>query len=243
MKRRIEPEWLDELPVEDPRAARSRRDLRRVNWWMGHPGMIARVLRGAFPHEAPARLIDLGAGDGDLCARVARRLSPAWRDVTAVLVDRQRAVGGEVTRQLMGCGWKVEVVAADAYEWLLRTDRLDRAVFVTNLFLHHFTGEQLAGLFDTIAARGALLVACEPRRGVLPLAFAGLLGLIGCNAVTRHDAVASVWAGFAGRELSALWPARGWQLSEGRTGWFSHLFVARRERHRSPRSLEKGGLS
>jgi hypothetical protein len=55
--------------------------------------------------------------------------------------------------------------------------------------------------------------------------------LIGCNAVTRHDAAASVRAGFAGRELSALWPARpGWRLREGRAGLFSHLFVARMER-------------
>jgi hypothetical protein len=49
--------------------------------------------------------------------------------------------------------------------------------------------------------------------------------------VTRHDAVLSVRAGFAGRELSALWPsADGWKLEERRAGLFSHLFVA----HRAP---------
>lgn len=229
MKRRLEPEWLDDLSADDPRATRSRRDLRRVNWWMGHPRTMARALRGACPREAPARVVDLGAGDGDFCARVAERLAPGWRNVTAVLVDRQSTVDGEVPQRLAACGWQVEVVVADAFQWLQQADRHDRAVFVANLFLHHFGSEQLAGLFEAVAARGALLVACEPRRGLWPLVSAGLLGLIGCNAVTRHDAAASVRAGFAGRELSALWPAPGWQLHEGRAGLFSHLFVARKE--------------
>jgi hypothetical protein len=56
-----------------------------------------------------------------------------------------------------------------------------------------------------------------------------LLWAIGCNAVTRHDATVSVRAGFSGNELSALWPAdSGWQLTERRAGFFSHVFVARR---------------
>ena len=37
-------------------------------------------------------------------------------------------------------------------------------------------------------------------------------------------------AGFAGRELSALWPDEaGWQLDERPAAPFSHLFVARRD--------------
>jgi hypothetical protein len=47
--------------------------------------------------------------------------------------------------------------------------------------------------------------------------------------VTRHDAVASVHAGFAGRELSRLWPGEGWRLWEGLTLPFTHVFSARRD--------------
>ena len=66
-------------------------------------------------------------------------------------------------------------------------------------------------------------------RGCLPLAGSHMLGLIGCNDVTRHDAVLSVRAGFTGRELSALWPKDdGWMLEERRAGLFSHLFTAYR---------------
>ena len=37
----LEPEWLDALPHEDPRARRSRRDLVRVNALMGNDRIVA----------------------------------------------------------------------------------------------------------------------------------------------------------------------------------------------------------
>jgi hypothetical protein len=55
------------------------------------------------------------------------------------------------------------------------------------------------------------------------------LPLIGCNAVTRHDAAASIRAGFAGGELSALWPgAETWRIDERKCGFSSHCFMASR---------------
>ena len=103
-------------------------------------------------------------------------------------------------------------------------------VMLANLFLHHFKDEPLRALLQLAADRTALFLACEPRRSPLALAASCMLGCIGCNAVTRCDAVASVHAGFEGAELSALWPTQnGWRLSERNAGMFSHCFVARRE--------------
>src|SRR5688572_32059447 len=66
--RSLEPEWLDHLPPDDPRAVRSRADLRRVNAVMGNARIIARHLGQA------SRVADLGGGDGSLMRAVARRL-------------------------------------------------------------------------------------------------------------------------------------------------------------------------
>ena len=69
----------------------------------------------------------------------------------------------------------------------------------------------------------------EPRRAAWPLFCCRWLWVIGCNAVTRHDARVSVRAGFSGRELSVLWPDKtNWQLDERHASLFSHLFVARK---------------
>ena len=52
------------------------------------------------------------------------------------------------------------------------------------------------------ARRADALVACEPRRSRFALAASHLIVFLGANAVTRHDGVLSVRAGFAGNELA-----------------------------------------
>ena len=206
--RLVEPEWLDHLPPEDPRAARSRRDLVRINALMGNARIVAGELAKAGPLHSIA---EIGAGDGAFMRAVLKRLGPGSRQV--LLVDRQPLAP--------------EVIAADVFEWLEGCAPVD--AIVANLFLHHFEGEPLARMLKLIARRTRLFVACEPRRATVALAGAHLLGLAGCNDVSRHDSVVSVRAGFAGRELSALWPHDpAWQCEEGGRGLFSHAFVARR---------------
>jgi hypothetical protein len=99
---------------------------------------------------------------------------------------------------------------------------------VANLFLHHFDDAELQRMLGLVAMRTRAFIACEPRRSPTALTGARLLGLVGCNDVTRHDSVVSVRAGFAGTELTALWPkVDGWRLEERARGVFSHGFVAR----------------
>jgi hypothetical protein len=154
-----------------------------------------------------------------------------WRRI--VLVDRQRVRQAAAAEEFKPIGCEVEIVAADVFEWLAGRNLADGVVMIANLFLHHFSSEQLQLLFRLAAAGCDLFAACEPRRSALPLLASRLLGLIGGNDVTRHDAVASVRAGFAGRELTALWPAdSAWELREEAAGLFSHCFVATRRAQR-----------
>ncbi len=114
------------------------------------------------------------------------------------------------------------------FDWLERPGpRVD--VVMANLFLHHFEDKPLAHMLSLIAERTGVFVACETRRSTATMVGARMLGAIGCNDVTRHDAAASIRAGFRDGELSALWPAGPWSLGERARGLFaSHLFVARR---------------
>ncbi len=228
MERRIEPEWLDQLPASDAGAIGARRDLRRVNALMGNVAILARVLRSAVP-ETPRRIADLGAGDGSVALALARRLAPVWHDVRLTLVDRAAAgISAATIRAIQDFGWSVETLAADVFDWCRTTEPCD--IVTANLFLHHFRGDDLRRLFAELAPRIGILAACEPHRDPVALAGSRMLIFIGCNKITRHDAPASVWAGFAGREMSALWPdTAGWALTERRAGWASHLFVARRD--------------
>jgi hypothetical protein len=123
----------------------------------------------------------------------------------------------------------VRSIESDIFHWL-KNSTVKPDVVLANLVLHHFTNAQLTGLFSEMAEKANAIIAVEPRRSRWPLFCTRLLGLIGCNAITRHDAPVSVRAGFIDRELSALWPHNNeWELTERRVGLFSHLFVAQRK--------------
>jgi len=258
MKRVVQPELLDELPPHDRRAVRSRRDLLRINAWMGNAPTMARVLQAALPGSALRQIVELGAGDGEFTLRVAGHLgarnsaSPHHSELpasarqdavpavppgggtpdtgcrSALLLDRLPLIRPETERRFEQLNWKIRVVTADVFHFY-ENGAITADAVIANLFLHHFTDEQLRRLFRFMQAKARVYIALEPRRSRLTLFASCWLWLIGCNSVTRHDARLSVQAGFNRRELSALWPASsGWELTERPAGFFSHLFVARR---------------
>lgn len=227
--RQLGSEILDDLAEDDPRAVRSRRDLQRINRVMGSAGILCKALSRAG--QAPRRMLELGAGDGSLMLRLARRLAPAWPNVHVTLLDRQDLVGNGVRQEFARLGWTVEVMRVDVLDWIRQPAAGHWDIAMANLFIHHFDAAQIRQLFDALGERTDLFVACEPRRGLLPLLSSRLVGLIGANDVTRTDAVLSVRAGFCGSELSACWPgARSeWQLDEKPARLFSHVFCAQRK--------------
>ncbi len=229
MKRVVEPEWLDELPADDPAAARSRRDLRRLNRVMGHGTILRGLLESAMDGREPKRIVELGAGDGTLMLSLAKYFAPRWQRVEVTLVDCKDVVTDATRKGFAALGWPVDVVTTDIFDWLAKPAETADAM-MANLFLHQFPERQLGELLRLAVGRTKALAACEPRRGRLPLTFSRMVRLIGCNAVTRHDAALSVQAGFAGRELSALWPEKQqWNLREGSAKLFSHAFLAERK--------------
>ena len=186
---------------------------------------MADALKEALNSHAPAQITELGAGDGTFLLRVARTISPRWPNVSATLLDRQRNVTPDTLVDFAALGWRAEVVVADVFD----QPQISCEVMIANLFLHHFAEARLTELFQLIAQHSKFFIALEPSRAAWPLFCSRLLWVIGCNAVTRHDAVISVRAGFSGTELSTLWPDKqSWQLTERPAGTFSHLFIARK---------------
>lgn len=236
--RRVQVEELDHLPSEDPAAKRSRRDLLRVHRAMGTVGIMARGCRqllttspvaGAPSHTRPLRILELGAGDGRLMLRVARALGKSFSHVELVLLDRQDIVTDETIQAYAALGWKASTCVVDVHDWASDVALGNQHdLVVTTLFLHHFEGAELDTLFRAMALTSTRIFACEPRRALLAQAGSRLVGLIGANSVTRHDAVLSVQAGFCDNEISAHWPqeAGNWTLVERAAGPFSHVFSA-----------------
>lgn len=219
--RALVPEILDHLAPDDPRASRSRRDLARINWVMRQSAIMAQAL-SAFP--APKLVADLGGGDGRFSLSVARRLAKRWPGVKVLILDQQNIVSTETRAGFAALGWNCDVLQGDIFQTL---PQIAPDIVTVNLFLHHLDDAALARLLALVASRTKGFAACEPRRSAFALLASHLVFALGANDVTRHDAVASVRAGFRDSELSALWPPVGaWRLGEQAAFPFTHVFKA-----------------
>jgi hypothetical protein len=226
--RRVVPELLDELAPDDPRAKRSRRDLRMIHRFMRSASILKRLIGNLRLAAPPRRLIELGAGDGTLMLAVARSLAPRWSGVELTLLDRVDLVTDDTCDAYRLLGWEVRRVRMDIANWARIDAGTPYDLCLASLFLHHFEGAQLASLMKGIARRADAFIASEPRRDALARIAARSVVLIGANAVTRGDAVKSVDAGFSGKELEAAWGGAGedWILGEFRAPPFTHCFTA-----------------
>jgi hypothetical protein len=230
LPRVVTPELLDDLDPGDPRALRSRRDLRRVHRAMRSVQILEAAI-GTLPlQQAPRSIIELGAGDGTLLLRLARALGAPWRGAHLTLLDRHDLIAEDTRAGFRQLGWTVTVIEADVLEWSRPPVGERYQLCLANLFLHHFKGAELQALLSGSAARTDVFIACEPRRDRFGLLASRMIGLLGANAVTREDAVKSVAAGFAGHELSTVWAAApgAWATTEYRALPFSHCFTAMR---------------
>jgi hypothetical protein len=228
--RDVQPELLDELPPDDPRARRSRADLRRIHVAMRTGAVLAGAVARATA-APPRRIVELGAGDGTVLLSLARRRAATWRDVELTLVDRVDVVDARTRAAYARLGWRMRVERRCALEWA--RDAGAGAPYdlgVATLFLHHFPAPALAELLRGVAARTRAFVAVEPRRDALAALGSRLVALLGANAVTRADAVASVAAGFRDAELAAAWPAGDGRARDERPARpFAHLFTVSAE--------------
>ncbi|MEM9017913.1 MAG: hypothetical protein AAGC68_12945, partial [Verrucomicrobiota bacterium] len=180
-------EFLDHLPESDPRAIRSRRDLRRINALMGNYRWISREVLSKNSVE-PSSWFELGAGDGP----IRHFLSPDEVGLTAVDLAPRPCHWPESWDW-----WQADLFAA------LESAVISRSGLIANLFLHHFEDEELHRLGSLVNERFNRVVASEPARSAVFDA-AGHLLFPFVNDVTRHDMIVSIRAGFRTGELPHL---------------------------------------
>jgi hypothetical protein len=221
------PETLDSLDPGDPRAHRSRQDLRRVHRAMRTVSIVRDALRRLRLAASPRRILELGGGDGSLMLRLARAMRP-WPDVVLTILDLHDIVSPQTLEGYAALGWRVQVHRQDVMAWAAEPKLEHYDLCMTNLFLHHFADAALPVLMHAIAGSCDAFVACEPHRNALGKLGSAMIGILGTNRVTREDAMTSVAAGFTRQELTALWPNGNgqWSCEEYTALPFTHCFNA-----------------
>ncbi len=206
---------------------------------MGSVSVLKKAAAKLQLADTPRSIVELGAGDGTLLLRFARSLTPRWQNVHLTLLDRHDIVAPQTLQDYRDLGWQVSVACEDALDWARNPGRDSVDLCMANLFLHHFDESRLRILLGGIESRSRAFIGVEPRRNRFAHLGSRLIGLLGTNAVTRNDAVASVIAGFRGSEISQAWTgaAEAWWVDEFNAPPFSHCFLAARRSVRAPHAL------
>ncbi len=208
MQRTLFTEQLDFLPAHDARARRSRRDLRRINRWMGNDVWWRRAVAPLI--NVQDRVLEIGPGDG------------GFRPLPDHVVDG-------LDRMPVPDRWHPEarwyrMPAQSFSKWA------DYSAIVGNLVFHHFTEAELHHLGSQIAPHVRIIAACEPQRGRrCQFGFVVLARLLGACTVTRRDGYVSILAGFRGDELPhalGLDPRHwGWTIEQTWRGAYRLLAI------------------
>jgi hypothetical protein len=195
--RLVEPEILDSLPADDPEAIRSRRDLRWLDHWLGNSRWI--LERIATDEHAAAGVVELGAGDGRLCAQLRAAL------------QQGNVTGIDLQPRPVGMDRSIRWIEGDVFE---TAADMRGGICVASLLLHHFDAAALrvlGGLLNGFSS----LIFCEPLRSRAPLIFSKIASPF-VGRVTRHDMPVSIRAGFVRDELADLLGLnhRSWRIDE-----------------------------
>ena len=204
MKRSLEREMLDQPELPASLLEDDLRNLRMINRSLGAARGVLGCLAAHIEenHLAGFTLLDVGAGSGDISARIAR-----WarrKGVSARIVALERnPVAAQAARRLTA-GWpEISVLRADGFSPPFFPGAFD-FVFVSQV-LHHFSEDEIVRLLRTWAglAQRALLVSDLVRH---PLAYYGIRLLTGFsrNVMTRTDAPLSVRRAFTPNEWQEI---------------------------------------
>jgi hypothetical protein len=196
MKNRdVQPELLDSMPGDDPRARRSRRDLAMINRLMGNFRWARQAVGWALDGR-DLRVWELGSGDGWLLEQLVE--------------DGVAVTGVDLLPRPEGLAKHVKWREGDVMEVL--GEGVD-GVVVANLFLHHFKDDRLAEMGHMLG-RCEVICVSEPWRSRLALLEGRFLYPF-VNGVTRHDMMVSIRAGFRRGELPRLLGlGEGWEVRE-----------------------------
>lgn len=211
-------ELMDDPDADIDMLERTYARFRLVNALVSRPGLLYR--REILPRarRGPVRILDIGAGGGDVCRMLAARLRRAGLDAEITALDAdERAIrwaaehdGGAGIRYR--CAFSSDLVAeGEQYD-----------VVFSNHVLHHLTEAELDGLLRESAAligTSGVVVHRDIARTRLAYALYDvatwlLAGTLFRGSFIREDGLISIRRSYTSRELAALVPS-GWTVRFG----------------------------
>ena len=198
------PERIDRLEQEPAVLERSLAQVAAVNRWLGGWRSVLRELPAFLPPAGPARVLDVGAGNGDGAIAVARWARRHGREVHVTASDAHPQILA-IARRRTGRFPEIQVEHADALE-LPYPDGAFHACLLTLTFHHFENGQALRVLRELARVARLGIVVSDLDRSWANYLGARCLGLTlwAGNRLTRHDGPLSVLRAYTAAELLGM---------------------------------------
>ncbi|MBX9750667.1 MAG: methyltransferase domain-containing protein [Roseococcus sp.] len=187
-QRSREAEWMDDPEAEGFDAALE--GLERINRLSLAAQPVLRFLdRVAARHPGPLTILDVGAGGGDMLARIAAWAADRGVEVRLTGLDRSPASARHAAERGVPAEW----ITADLFEVSGSYD-----VVLCSLFAHHLEDVALVRFLRWLEARARLgWLISDLHRHWLPWGFVwGAVRLLRMPPMVVHDSTISIARGF-----------------------------------------------
>lgn len=211
-------ELMDDPDADIGMLEHTYRRFRLVNALVSRPGLLYRQEIRPRARRGPIRILDIGAGGGDVCRMIAARLRRAGLDAEITALDAdERAIRWAADHD-DGAG--IRYRCAFASDLVAEGEQYD--VVFSNHVLHHLTAAELDGLLRDSAALvgpGGVVVHRDIARTRLAYVLYDaatwiLSGTLFRGSFIREDGLISIRRSYTRRELASLVPF-GWTVRFG----------------------------
>lgn len=203
-ERSTEREIIDDTALGAAEMSRVLRNLAMVNRYLGGYRTTIDAVRRLLPRaQTVVRVLDAGAGGGDMARRLVDWGRATGREVRVVTCDLSYEAAAYAASSLSDLD-RASVVQADVMDLPFRDGDFD--VVVCSLFTHHFPTPAVAKLLVSMhgISRYGVVVNDLHRH---PLAYAGiwlLTRILPASPIVRHDGPLSVRRAFVRRDFAEI---------------------------------------
>ena len=198
-------ELMDDPNVPEELLAEAMSDLRTVNRWLGGHSVTLQGLKPLLhsPANTPCHILDVGCGNGEFLRHLARYCHN--NDIPVRLTGWDLNSKHIASAKVMSAG--LDELRFEQRD-ILHPNALPEAdtIMVCNLFLHHFSDDQIKGLLESWKHAGCkAIIINDLHRNPLAYYLFQLFGLIFMKSrIAKHDGRISIQRGFVKGDLEGL---------------------------------------
>ena len=203
-----EEEIIDDLSYDGPDLNATFKTIERINTFLGGNWVLVQGVKeiiNSFEsyNGEPIRMLDLGTGSGDGLRAVAKWSQSNGVNLIIKGIDANPhiiKIAEQSTPSTFGITYGVENIFDPEFSYA------DSDIVTCNLFLHHFSKEQIIGMLNKMKEQKvkAILINDLHRHWFAYYAFALICRLTGATPTARKDGLLSIRKGFLKHELLRL---------------------------------------